>query len=108
MARKPAPAKTPTVALVRVLKSLGMTNRGIDRNFRIFGHYNSEGERLHTLAVIFDADAERLAAEHADDIERLTRESGFPFRVAVRVTCGRLSVSIGNGGSVTSVREWTS
>jgi len=110
MTAKTPPAKTPTVAVTRALRRMGLTNRGPRKDFGIIGHYNRAGERLYTLVVIYSAHAARVVADCADRIEELTSEAGFSFRVSVRRIEGLSfpDVTIGNGGSVASLREWDS
>jgi hypothetical protein len=86
--------KSPTVAITRVLKGLGLV-QGVD--FRVAGHYEN-GERLYTFAYTLDRRANRVIAENADMIESLTFGTDFPFTVSVRYPGGdgRPSVSVHN------------
>ncbi|MFF2612333.1 hypothetical protein [Kitasatospora sp. NPDC058046] len=81
------PPKRPTVALARVLRTLGLT-QGKGRDFRIEGEYRNS-ERIGTYALLLTRHAHEVVAEHADEIEKLTGEAGFPFRVSVRYFNGK-------------------
>jgi len=100
MARKPAPAKTPTVAVARALRALGLQQRGGAgrRDFSVTGQYNSAGERLYTLVILYSREANNTVARHADAIEAATDAEGFPFRVSVYNFNGRADCSISNSG----------
>ncbi|MEU6595522.1 hypothetical protein ABZ923_41080 [Streptomyces sp. NPDC046881] len=90
---------SPTVAIARVLRGLGLTQgRGCD--FRVTGDYRN-GERVGTFVLVLGRHAEEVVAANADEIERLSDETGFPFRVSVRYFNGkpRPVTSIANYGS---------
>ncbi|MGA5497744.1 hypothetical protein ACPCSP_25610 [Streptomyces cinereoruber] len=92
------PPKTPTVAIARVLRGLGLTQgRGCD--FRVEGDYRN-GERIGTYVLVLTRHADETIAAHADDIERLTGESGWAFRVSIRYLSdtGRPTTSVANYG----------
>ncbi|MFB7574690.1 hypothetical protein [Streptomyces sp. NPDC056165] len=85
MKNLPAPS-SPTVAIARVLRDLGLTQgRGCD--FRVTGEYRN-GERIGTYVLPLTRHADEVIAEHADEIERLTAETGWAFRVLVRYPSG--------------------
>lgn len=90
------PAKTPTVAIARVLRSLGL-KQGAD--FRVTGFYRS-GERIGTYVIVFNKAADETIAANADKIEEdVTKEGpGFTFRVSVRYHKGRPFVDVKNFG----------
>lgn len=92
-------AKTPTVAVARVLRGLGL-KQGED--FRVTGFYQMR-ERIGTCVIVFNKAADQLIADNADEIVRLTGEAGFAFRVSVRYHNGRPFVDVKNFG--TEVRE---
>lgn len=95
---KTAPS-SPTVAIARVLRGLGLTQgRGCD--FRVTGEYRN-GERVGTHVLTLTRHADEVVAEHADEIERLAGETGFAFRVSVRYPGG-------NGRPMTSVANYGS
>jgi hypothetical protein len=103
MARTAAPAKTPTVAIARILRGLGLTQGRGGKDFRVCGEYRN-GERQYTYVVVYSRHAEEVIAEHADEIEARADEAGFPFRVSVRYsTAGHPHTSVQNAGS--RVRE---
>ncbi|MFD3978294.1 hypothetical protein ACFWR6_06875 [Streptomyces griseus] len=88
--------RTPTVAIARVLRSLGLT-QGSD--FRVTGDY-SNGERTGTYVLVLSGKARDLIAAQADEIERLSAESPYPFRVSLRYLGGpRPMPSVANYGS---------
>ncbi|MFC8887546.1 hypothetical protein [Streptomyces cinereoruber] len=92
------PPKTPTVAIARVLRALGLTQgRGCD--FRIEGAYRN-GERTGTYVLVLTRHADEVIAAHADDVERLTAEAGWAFRVSIRYlsATGRPTTSVANYG----------
>lgn len=92
---RPAPAKTPTVAVARALRSLGLT-QGRGKDFTVTGMYH-RGERAYTYVVFYRPEADQVAADAAQDIETLTAESGFPFRVRVHHSSdGKPFVSVSN------------
>lgn len=92
-------AKTPTVAVARVLRGLGL-KQGED--FRVTGFYQNR-ERVGTYVIVFNKAADELVADKADEIVRLTGEAGFAFRVSVVYHHGRPFVDVKNFG--TEVRE---
>lgn len=75
-----APPRTPTVALARELRRLGLA-QGTD--FRITGHY-LRGERLFTYADLLNAHARQVIADNADALETALAAGPFPFTVTVR------------------------
>lgn len=88
--------RTPTVAIARVLRSLGLT-QGSD--FRVTGDY-SNGERTGTYVLVLSGKARDLIAAQADEIERLSAETPFPFHVSLRYLGGPRPVpSVANYGS---------
>uniref|UniRef100_UPI00117CBA2A hypothetical protein n=1 Tax=Streptomyces griseus TaxID=1911 RepID=UPI00117CBA2A len=90
------PPRTPTVAIARVLRSLGLT-QGSD--FRVTGDY-SNGERTGTYVLVLSGKARDLIAAQADEIERLSAETPYPFRVSLRYLGGpRPMPSVANYGS---------
>ncbi|KPI33310.1 hypothetical protein OV450_1398 [Actinobacteria bacterium OV450] len=97
-----APPRTPTVAIARILRGLGLTQgRGCD--FRVEGEYRN-GERTGTYVLVLARHADETIAAHADEIEHLADEAGFAFRVSVRYFGGdRPKASVANTGS--RVRE---
>ncbi|MYR55029.1 DUF3560 domain-containing protein [Streptomyces sp. SID625] len=99
------PAKTPSIALGRALRRLGLT-QGKGKDFRIDGDYNDAGERIRTYALLLTAHADETVAARADDIERWTGDDGgWSFTVCVRYSDkGRPHCTIANG-AVEKVRE---
>ncbi|WP_327385042.1 hypothetical protein [Streptomyces sp. NBC_01207] len=81
MALVPAP-KTPTVAIARVLRDLGL-KQGAAADFRVTGHYEN-GERRYTYVILLSREAEDLVAANADQIEAWTDRGPFGFTVSVR------------------------
>ncbi|MEU7092984.1 hypothetical protein [Kitasatospora aureofaciens] len=81
------PPKTPAVAVARALRSLGLV-QGRGGDFRVTGDYQ-RGERIGTLVITLTRRADEQCAEKADEIERLTEEAGFPFRVSVHYYNGK-------------------
>ncbi|MFD9596797.1 hypothetical protein ACFWA9_29170 [Kitasatospora sp. NPDC059973] len=90
-AERPA---TPSEALARALKRLGLT-QGRGEDFRVTGFYRN-GERRHTYALVLSRRAEELIAEHADRIEAELAAGPYPFRVSVRHINGRPIPSVSN------------
>ncbi|WP_199570564.1 hypothetical protein [Streptomyces murinus] len=91
------PPKSPTVAIARVLRSLDLA-QGRGGDFRITGEYRN-GERIGTYVLPLTRHADETVAAHADEIERLAAETGFPFRVSVRYPSGdRPMTSVANYG----------
>jgi hypothetical protein len=95
---KTPPPSTPTVAIARVLRGLGLTQgRGCD--FRVTGDYRN-GERIGTYVLPLSRKADETIAAHADEIERLVAETGYAFRVSVRYHKGtRPMTTVANYGS---------
>lgn len=89
-------AKTPTVAIARVLRDLGL-KQGVD--FRVKGAYRN-GERIGTYVDLYGAEARQLVAGSADEIEELVEEqSGFAFHVSLTYsTAGNPFPIIANHG----------
>ncbi|QPL14141.1 hypothetical protein QEH48_gp112 [Streptomyces phage TurkishDelight] len=96
------PATSPTVAVTRALKRAGL-QQGKGKDFQVKGRYRN-GERLFTYVRVYGTSAEAVVAERADDIERWTEESGFPFRVSVHYA-GRWPVSDIHNGPRPRVRQ---
>ncbi|KUN32504.1 hypothetical protein AQJ11_02970 [Streptomyces corchorusii] len=91
-----------STAIARVLRGLGLT-QGKGCDFRVTGDYRN-GERIGTFVVVLTRHAEEVIAEHADEIERLSEEAGWPFHVSVRYhDRERPMVTVANYGS--RVRE---
>lgn len=100
---KQATAKTPTVAIARVLRSLGLEQ---GKDFRVRGQYQGTGanrERIGTYVGIYSAAAEQTVADNADRIEELVKQDGgFAFRVSIhRTASGRVWTWIANFGKRT-------
>ncbi|MEU0181455.1 hypothetical protein ABZ312_09725 [Streptomyces sp. NPDC006207] len=90
------PARTPSVAIARVLRGLGLA-QGTGRDFKVVGEYRN-GERNATTVLLLSRHGDEVAAQHADEIERLAAEAGWAFRVSVTYsTSGRPMVIITNG-----------
>lgn len=75
-----APPRTPTVALARELRRLGL---GQGTDFRVAGHY-VRGERRFTYADLLNAHARQVVADNADAMEAALAAGPFPFTVSVR------------------------
>ncbi|MCX4550568.1 MULTISPECIES: hypothetical protein [unclassified Streptomyces] len=94
------PPKTPTVAIARILRGLGLAQGG---DFRVTGDYRN-GERIGTFVLTLSHHADETVVANADEIERLAGEGPFPFRVSVRYPSGdRPMTGVANYGS--RVRE---
>ncbi|MEI5526851.1 hypothetical protein WB388_40345 [Streptomyces brasiliscabiei] len=96
------PATSPTIAISRALKRAGL-EQGKGKGFQVQGRYRN-GERQFTHVRVYGTRAEAVVAERADDIERWTEESGFPFRVSVHYM-GRWPVSDIHNGPRPRVRQ---
>lgn len=91
------PPTTPTVAIARVLRGLGLT-QGQGKDFRVDGEYRN-GERIGTYVLSLTRHADETIAAHADDIERLAGATGYAFRVSVRYCDrGRPMTTVANYG----------
>lgn len=93
-------AKTPTVAIARVLRGLGLKQ---GKDFRVKGKYEGRGDnrfRVSTYVAVLSDDADRIIADNADRIEELVHAtSGFTFYVSIYYTAGgRLWTWIENAG----------
>lgn len=98
MTKTIAPAKTPGVAIARVLRSLGL-KQGND--FRVRGEYK-HGERVGTVAAVSGGAANQTVADNADRIEQLAAETGFQFHVSIYFTpSGTVWVWVANFGQRT-------
>lgn len=98
MATQPT-ASTPTVAIARVLRRLGLV-QGRGGDFRVTGDYRSNGERICTYVVTLTRHADETIAKHADDVERwVSEDGGWAFHVSVRYIDGkpRPFVHVSNG-----------
>ncbi|MFG3287299.1 hypothetical protein ACGF3G_00555 [Streptomyces sp. NPDC048179] len=103
MPRAVAPAKTPTVAIARILRGLGLTQGRGGKDFSVTGFYVN-GERRHTYVVAYSRHAEEVIAAHADEIEAAANAAGWCFYVSVRYSAsGRVHTSVQNAGA--RVRE---
>ncbi|AMD42805.1 hypothetical protein SEA_XKCD426_64 [Streptomyces phage Xkcd426] len=101
MAKTTATAKTPTVAIARVLRSLGLKQ---GKDFSVSGEYRSAGgyrERIGTFVSLHNSAALDLVIERADDIEELVQQDGgWSFHVSICYTLrGARIVTIANFGS---------
>jgi len=88
---------TPTVAIARELRRLGL-KQGAAGDFTVAGHY-VRGERRFTYVTVTSKEAERLLAEHADEIEERTGNGPYPFKVSVRYVGDIPFVDIHNGAA---------
>ncbi|MEU1853925.1 DUF3560 domain-containing protein [Streptomyces sp. NPDC019990] len=97
-------AKTPSIAIARALRRLGLT-QGKGNDFRVEGEYKN-GDRVCTYVLLLTPHAEESVAARADDIERWAAgDGGWDFTVNVRYsTNGRPHCTISNG-AVEKVRE---
>lgn len=105
---KQATAKTPTVAIARVLRSLGLEQ---GKDFRVRGQYQGTGanrERIGTYVAVYTNAADQVVADNADRIEELVKQDGgFAFRVSIHFTAGgRMWTWIANYGQRTR-DSWT-
>lgn len=96
-------ANTPTVAIARVLRGLGL-KQGSD--FRVKGQYQGTGanrERIGTYVAVYSAHGDQVVADNADRIEELVQQDGgFAFRVSIHFTAGgRMWTWIANYGQRT-------
>lgn len=88
-------AKRPSVAIARVLRDFGLV-QGYD--FRVVGDYH-RGERYATRVRVYSRKADQTILDHADLIEDLTADAGFPFTVSVYYTAeGRLWTWVSDAG----------
>lgn len=100
MASNRPAAKTPTVAIARVLRDLGLKQ---GQDFRVKGEYR-RGERIGTYVVLYSKAAEERVSVQRDVIEQRTAAEGFPFNVSVYYSkTGYRGVHVANFG--TRVRE---
>ncbi|MFI9418045.1 DUF3560 domain-containing protein [Streptomyces werraensis] len=99
------PAKTPSTAIARALRRLGLT-QGKGKDFRVEGEYNEARERVATRVLLLTRHADETVAARADDIEQWTSEDGgWSFTVCVRYSdSGRPHCTISNG-PVDKIRE---
>lgn len=74
------PAKTPWTSIARILKDMGL-KQGPMGDFVVTGH-KKNGERVGTYVVLATRKANDLVDENADEIERLSDESGWVFHVS--------------------------
>lgn len=93
-----------TQVITRVLTGLGLRHRtskraGITqfRDFAVRKMTNRYGETEYTYVVFYTRKGEELAAANADQIEKATRELGYPFKVTARAINGRAFASVMNG-----------
>jgi hypothetical protein len=98
MAKTLAPAKTPGVAIARVLRGLGL-KQGTD--FSVKGEYKN-GERVCTRVAVFGGPANQIVADNANLVEQQAGDAGFHFNVSVYFTpSGIMWVSVANFGQRT-------
>lgn len=96
-------AKTPTVAIARVLKGLGLIQ---GQDFRIKAKYKGTGasrQRIGTHVAVLSKDADQVIADNADHIEEAVQlDGGWEFRVHVSIhytAGGRMWTWVANYGS---------
>lgn len=88
--------RTPTVAIARILRALGLTQ---GKDFRVTGEY-CNGERTGTYVLTLTRRADETIAARADDIEKVSEEGAYPFRVSVRYPSGdRPMTGVANYGN---------
>lgn len=98
MAKNQTPAKTPGVAIARVLRGLGL-KQGLDFGVRAV---RKNGERIGTRVAVFGRPANQTVADNADLIEQQAGDAGFHFNVSVYFTpSGIVWVHVGNYGEKT-------
>lgn len=91
------PPSAPTVAIARILRRLGLT-QGRGKDFRVVGEYR-DGERIGTYVLTLSRHADETVAARADEIEALSEQGPYPFRVSVRYPSGtRPMTSVANYG----------
>lgn len=88
-------AATPAAALGRVLRDMGL-RQGPNGDFRVQGFYVN-GERRNTYAELLSPEARTFVADHADEIQKQTGNTPFPFTVAVHYIDGRPWPTVSNG-----------
>jgi hypothetical protein len=102
MVRTVTPAKTPGVAIARVLRGMGLTQGPSWRkDFNILPIMGSRHNgRIGTEVNVRSTAANKLIAEKADEIEAAVAEMGWTFYVSVFYTCtkGEPWVMIHNTG----------
>ncbi len=96
-------AKTPTVAIARVLRGLGLV-QGAD--FRVKTKYKGSGanrERIGTHVAVLSKEADQIIADNADFIEEMVKlDGGWVFNVSIHFTTGgRVWTWVANYGSRT-------
>ncbi|MFJ7592512.1 hypothetical protein ACIQZO_35105 [Streptomyces sp. NPDC097617] len=90
------PPRTPTVAIARILRGLGLVQGD---NFRVTGDYRN-GEHIGTFVLPLTRHSDETIAAYADEIERLSSEGPLPFRVSVRYPSGdRPMTGVANYGA---------
>ncbi|WTW95432.1 hypothetical protein OG216_19515 [Streptomycetaceae bacterium NBC_01309] len=93
--RTTQPLRTPTVAIARILRGLGL---GQGSDFRVAGTYRN-GERIGTHVLALTEHADLTIAAYADEIEQRSKEGPFEFRVSVQYPNGsRPMADIANYG----------
>ena len=98
MAKNLAPAKTPGVAIARVLRGLGL-KQGLDFGVRA---ERKNGERIGTRVAVFGRTANQTVADNANVIEQQAGDAGFHFNVSVYFTpSGSVWVNVANFGTKT-------
>lgn len=98
MAKNLAPAKTPGVAIARVLRGLGL-KQGLDFGVRA---ERKNGERIGTRVAVFGRTANQTVADNANEIEQQAGDAGFHFNVSVYFTpSGQVWVNVANFGTKT-------
>lgn len=98
MAKNLAPAKTPGVAIARVLRGLGL-KQGLDFGVRA---ERKNGERIGTRVAVFGRTANQTVADNANVIEQQAGDAGFHFNVSVYFTpSGQVWVHVANFGTKT-------
>lgn len=98
MTKTLAPAKTPGVAIARILRGLGL-KQGTD--FRVRAE-RKNGERIGTRVAVLGRPVNRTVADNADLIEQLAGDAGFHFNVSTHFTpSGIVWVDVANFGKRT-------
>lgn len=89
MPAKVTVATSAVQAIKTVLREVGLQHgRTEDFTVRGYSRYERDGHksRIATRVNVLNAEADKVIAERADEIQRRTAELGYPFKVTVHWT----------------------
>lgn len=67
--------------IIRALKKIGMTNRGVHKSFRVYGEYSDSRERIRTIADFYGVNNEVYILRHWDEVKGALDLTDYSFEL---------------------------